>query len=67
MFFKITIISIFLFIIFSLGVALFAFVKKDRDSDKMIKALTFRIAMSIGLLVLLMIGASFGLIAPHGV
>ena len=66
MFFKIAIISIFMFILFSLGVALFAFVKKERDSDKMIKALTFRIALSIGLLIFLMIGASMGLIAPHG-
>lgn len=64
--FKIIIVSILLFIIFSLGVALFAFVKKDRNSDQMIKALTFRIALSIGLLVLMMIGAQFGLISPHG-
>lgn len=66
MLFKIAVISIFLFILFSLGVALFAFVKKERDSDKMIKALTFRIALSIGLLIFIMIGASMGLIAPHG-
>ena len=64
--FKIIIVSILLFIIFSLGVALFAFVQKNRDSDKMIKALTFRIALSIGLLVLMMVGAQFGLISPHG-
>lgn len=65
--FKIVIVSILIFIIFSLAVALFAFVKKDRNSDKMIKALTYRIALSIGLLILLMLGAQFGLIAPHGV
>ena len=64
--FKIVMVSILLFIIFSLAVALFAFVKKDRDSDKMIKALTFRIALSIALLVFMMVGAQFGLISPHG-
>lgn len=64
--FKLIIISILLFIIFSLGVALFAFVSKDRNSDKMIKALTFRIALSIGLLILMMVGAQFDLISPHG-
>lgn len=64
--FKIIIVSILLFIIFSLGVALFAFVQKNRDSDRMLKALTFRIALSIGLLVLMMVGAQFGLISPHG-
>ena len=66
MVFKIAIISTLLFIIFSLGVALFAFVKKDPDSDKMLKALTFRIALSIGLLIFMMVGAQFGLISPHG-
>ena len=65
--FKAAIVLILLFIIFSLGVALFAFVKKDRNSDKMIKALTYRIALSIGLLILIMLGAQFGLIAPHGI
>ncbi|MCW8899582.1 MAG: DUF2909 domain-containing protein [Gammaproteobacteria bacterium] len=64
--FKIVMVLILLFIIFSLGVALFAFVKKDRNSDKMIKALTYRIALSIGLLILLMLGAQFGLITPNG-
>ena len=64
--FKIVIVIVLLFIIFSLGAALFAFVKKDRDSDSMIKALTYRIALSIGLLILMMLGAQFGLITPNG-
>ena len=64
--FKVAIVIVLLFIIFSLGVALFAFVKKDRNSDKMIKALTYRIALSIGLLILMMLGAQFGLITPNG-
>jgi hypothetical protein len=65
--FKIAIVSILLFIIYSLGVALFAFVKKGDSSDKMVKALTFRIALSIGLLIFMMVGAQFGLISPHGI
>lgn len=65
--FKIIMVSILLFIIFSLGVAFVAFVKKDKDSDKMLKALTFRIALSIGLIIVMMIGAQFGLISPHGI
>ena len=60
-------VSVLLFIIFSLGVALFAFVKDGTSSDKMLKALTFRIAMSIGLIILMMLGAQFGLISPHGI
>lgn len=60
-------VSVLLFIIFSLGVALFSFVKDGTSSDKMLKALTFRIAMSIGLIILMMLGAQFGLISPHGI
>jgi len=65
--FKIIIVSVLLFIIFSLGVALFAFAKEGKSSDKMLKALTFRIAMSIGLIIIIMLGAQFGLISPHGI
>lgn len=65
--FKVILVVAFLFIIFSLGVAFIAFVKKDADSDKMLKALTFRIGLSIALIVILMIGAQFGLISPHGI
>jgi len=65
--FKIIIVVVLLFILYSLGVALFAFVKEGKSSDKMLKALTFRIAISIGLIVLLMVGAQFGLISPHGI
>lgn len=65
--FKIIIVALLLFIIFSLGVALFAFLKEGQNSDKMLKALTFRISLSIGLIVLLMLGAQFGLISPHGI
>lgn len=63
--FKVIIVIALLFIIYSLGVALFAFVKDGKSSDKMLKALTYRIAMSIGLIIILMLGAKFGLISPH--
>ena len=65
--FKIAIVSILLFIIYSLAVALFAFIKKGGSSDKMLKALTFRIGLSVALIVIMMIGAQFGLISPHGI
>ena len=65
--FKIIMVAVLLFIIYSLGVAFVAFIKKDADSDKMLKALTFRIGLSIALIVTMMIGAQFGLISPHGI
>jgi len=65
--FKLIMIALLLSIIVSLGVALFAFVKEKKSSDKMLKALTFRIALSIGLIILMMLGAQFGLISPHSI
>jgi len=65
--FKIVIVSVFLFILLSLAIAFFSFITKKADSEKMLKALTIRIALSIGLLILLMLGAQFGLISPHGI
>ena len=65
--FKIIIIAALLFIIYSLGVAFAAFIKKDADSDKMLKALTFRIGLSIVLIIIMMVGAQFGLISPHSI
>ena len=65
--FKVILVVALLFIIFSLVVAFVAFVKKDADSDKMLKALTFRIGLSIALIVIMMIGSQFGLISPHDI
>lgn len=64
--FKFAVVAILLVILASLGSALFALMKNDQDSNKMVKALTIRIALSIGLLIFIMIGFSLGLIAPHG-
>jgi hypothetical protein len=41
--------------------------KDQGKSDRAVRALTWRIGMSIFLFILLMIGAYTGLIEPHGV
>jgi hypothetical protein len=65
MLFKIIIISLLLIILISLGTALFSMVKNQPDSNRTVKALTVRITLSIALLILIMVGYSMGLIAPH--
>lgn len=57
------IISIF----FSLGSALYFLVQDKGDSERIVKALTWRIGLSLVLFVLLMVAYAFGLITPHGV
>ena len=58
---------ILLGIIISLGSALRYLVSDDGKTDRVVRALTWRIGMSVGLFVLLMVAWYFGLIQPHGI
>lgn len=51
----------------SLGVALVQLVRDRGDGTRMVRALTLRIALSIALFILLMLGIFAGFITPHGV
>lgn len=65
MIFKIFILSLLLVVLISLGSALVAMAKGDK-SDKMVKALTWRIGLSAAIFILLLIGQAMGFITPHG-
>lgn len=52
-------------IVSSLGIGLFHLSSGKGDSGKMLRALTFRIVLSIALFVLLMVAWRAGLISPH--
>ena len=65
MIFKIVILSLLLVVLVSLGSALVAMAKGDK-SDKMLKALSWRIGLSVCIFILLLIGQATGLITPHG-
>lgn len=64
-FIKVIIITLFLFIFFSLGSALYFLIHDKGDSDRMVKALTWRIGLSMLLFFLLFIAFALGWIAPH--
>lgn len=66
---KIFFIVAFIFIIISLGNALFHLVKhKDQDhSKKTVNALTFRIGLSLVLFIMMYIAYATGLIKPEGI
>jgi formate/nitrite transporter FocA (FNT family) len=53
-------------IVISLGTALYHLSTGKGDSDKMLRALTLRIVLSIALFVLLMISWRAGYITPRG-
>jgi prepilin signal peptidase PulO-like enzyme (type II secretory pathway) len=67
LFIKWLIVAVLVAVLASLGMALIGLVRDKGRSTRMVKALTFRIALSIGLFVLLMLGIYSGVIVPHGV
>ena len=67
LFIKIIIVLFLISILFSLGSALYFLVKDKGDSERIVKALTWRIALSLILFILLFVAFAFGWIHPHGV
>lgn len=55
-----------LFILGSLFSALYYMIRDKGQSTRMVRALTWRIGLSITLFLILMIGYHFGFITPHG-
>ena len=52
---------------FSLGSAMVYLVREPHGSKKTVRALTWRIGLSIGLFVLLLLGFVTGVLEPHGI
>jgi hypothetical protein len=67
--FKIPVLVVLGFIVFSLGQGMYYLAKDDGDEDKtrVVRALTVRIVLSLTLFGLLMLGHLFGLLQPHTV
>lgn len=63
---KIFIISVLLMIVGALFSALVFLYKDKGKGQRTARSLTLRVALSISLLALLLVGYYFGLIAPHG-
>jgi hypothetical protein len=64
---KIIIVLFLLFIFYSLGSALYFLVRDKSNSTRVVKALTWRIVLSIILFLLLMLAFAMGWISPHTV
>jgi formate/nitrite transporter FocA (FNT family) len=63
---KLLVIAVLAGIILSLGSALYHLSRAQGDPKKMLRALTLRVALSVGLFVLLFVFWQMGLIKPHG-
>jgi cytochrome c biogenesis factor len=66
---KIIVIIAFILIIISLGSALFHLIKpkSEEESEKTVKALTFRIVLSLVLFIFVFIMVATGLYKPQGI
>ena len=63
---KIFIIAILVLILVSLFGALSMLFRKEGANDRMVRALTVRVALSIGLFAMLLAGFYFGIIPERG-
>jgi len=66
--YKIPVIIILGFIVFSLAQGMYYLAKDDGDEDKtrVVKALTVRIVLSLTLFLLLILGYFLGVLQPYG-
>ena len=67
MFIKLLIIAMFLGIVYSLGSAMYYMVNDTGKSSRTVHALTWRISISVGLFIIIMLMSFFGIIKPHGI
>ena len=64
---KTIILIMLLLVLVSLGASMFTRIKDRNKTDRTVKFLTFRIAISVSLFVLLIVSFLMGWIQPHGI
>ena len=66
MWMKVVIVAFLLLILYFLGSGLYHLLHDRSAPRQMVKALSWRIGLSVGIFVLLLIAFSMGWITPHG-
>ena len=65
--YKIIVVLLLFAVLISLTSGMFFLVHDKGDTDRTVKSLTIRIALSIALFLMLIIGYFTGMIQPHGI
>lgn len=65
--YKIIVVLLLFAVIISLTSGMFFLVSDKGDTDRTVKSLTIRVALSVSLFLMLIIGYFTGLIQPHGI
>jgi succinate dehydrogenase/fumarate reductase cytochrome b subunit len=61
------IVAFMIVIVWNLGAGMYYMMVDKGGSDRTVKALTKRIALSVGLFALLVVGILTGVVKPHGI
>ena len=64
---KLIIVAFLVVIVYNLGAGLYYMMTDRSKTDRTVKALTRRIALSVALILLIILGIWTGVIKPHGV
>lgn len=64
---KIIIIAFMIVIVYNLGAGLYYMMTDKGQSNRTVKALTWRIGLSVALILLIILGIATGVIKPHGI
>ncbi len=64
---KLAIVAVLLVIIYNLGAGLYFMMTDKGKTDRTVKALTWRIGLSVMLILLVIVGIYAGLIKPHDI
>lgn len=64
---KLIVIAFLVVILYNLGAGLYYMLSDRGKTDRTVKALTRRIALSVALILLIVLGIWAGVITPHGV
>lgn len=64
---KLLIAAFMILIVYNLGAGMYYMLTDRGQSKRTVNALTWRIGLSVGLIVLVLLGIATGFIKPHGV
>ncbi|WP_290890181.1 twin transmembrane helix small protein [Arenimonas sp.] len=64
---KLLIIAVLIVILWNLGAGLYYMMVDKGKTDRTVKSLTWRIGLSVGLILLVIAGIFTGVIKPHGI
>jgi succinate dehydrogenase/fumarate reductase cytochrome b subunit len=64
---KLLIIGVLIVILYNLGAGLYYMMVDKGKTDRTVKSLSWRIGLSVGLILLVIVGIYTGVIKPHGI